>query len=83
MLVASETITRKPTRNGSLNDMDFSSVFHVEATLCAGAVQVKNKQRVRPHHQIAGSLNSALFRDLSFSSILFMERSVLANSGAC
>jgi hypothetical protein len=47
MLAASETITRKPTRNGSLNDMDFSSVFHVEATLCAGVVQVKNKQRVR------------------------------------
>jgi hypothetical protein len=63
MLVASETITRKPTRNGSLNDMDFSSVFHVEATLCARLVQVKNKQRVRPHHQIAGEFKR--FRDLS------------------
>jgi hypothetical protein len=61
---------KKPTRNGSLNDMDFSSVFHVEATLCAGVVQEKNKQRVRPHHRIIklrASLNSPLFRDLSFS----------------
>jgi hypothetical protein len=56
---ASETITRKTTRNGSLNDMDFSSVFHVQATLCAGLVQVKNKQRVRPHHQIAGEFKFA------------------------
>ena len=54
MPVASETTIRKPTRNGSLNDMDFSPVFHVEASaLCAGLVEVKSKQRVRPPHQIA------------------------------
>jgi hypothetical protein len=54
MPVAKETINSEPTRNGSLNDMDISSVFHVEASaLCAGLVEVKNKQRVRPHHQIA------------------------------
>jgi hypothetical protein len=50
---------KKPRRNGSLNDMDFSSVFHVEATLCAGVVQEKNKRRVRPHHQIAGEFRFA------------------------
>jgi hypothetical protein len=60
MPVASETINSEPTRNGSLNDMDFSSVFHVGASaLRAGLVEVKNKQRARPHHQIAAEFKFA------------------------
>jgi hypothetical protein len=40
--------------------MDFSSVFHVGASaLRAGLVEVKNKQRARPHHQIAAEFKFA------------------------
>ena len=58
MPVASEAITR--SQQETEDDMDFSSVFHVGASaLCASLVEVKNKQRVRPHHQIAAEFKFA------------------------